>query len=171
MPQLTPNQIVAWNLRRARQTRGWTQVEAAAHLEPYLGTRWSEAVFSSAERSVDGKRVREFTADDIHAFAQAFGFPLTYFLTPPDRDELQIGPAASEERSSLAEYRDMVFDVGEDAPTWLLRGAIPLTAETTRALRRWEANFTAMVAYRDREVAPFEKLARRDGEAPEEDAK
>ena len=65
---------------------------------------------------------------------------------------------------SIAANRDMVFDIGEDAPAWLLRGAIPLTAETTRTLRRWEANFTAMVASREREVAPFEELSRREGE-------
>ena len=54
--RLTPNQVVAWNLRRARQLRGWTQDEAAARLEPYLGERWSKAIFSS--RNALAKRAR-----------------------------------------------------------------------------------------------------------------
>ena len=58
---LTPNQIVAYNLAQARLWKNWTQEEAAEHLAPYLGTRWSKASFSAAERSVDGQRVRQFT--------------------------------------------------------------------------------------------------------------
>lgn len=55
----------------------------AERLEPFLGERWSKATFSAAERSITGDRIREFTADDIHAFAMAFVVPLTYFLMPP----------------------------------------------------------------------------------------
>ncbi len=51
----TPNQVVAYNLTRAREHRGWTQDEAAEALAPYLGTRWSKASFSQAERSVAGR--------------------------------------------------------------------------------------------------------------------
>ena len=61
--QLTPNQVVAYNLAQARMWKNWTQAEAAEQLEPFLGARWSKATFSSAERSVDGQRVRQFTAD------------------------------------------------------------------------------------------------------------
>src|SRR5687767_165497 len=49
---LTANQIVAFNLARAREWKNWTQEEAADALEPYLGKRWSKASFSQAERSV-----------------------------------------------------------------------------------------------------------------------
>ena len=54
--KITPNQIIAYNLTEARGLRGWTQEEAAAKLEPYVGARWSKATFSSAERSIDVKR-------------------------------------------------------------------------------------------------------------------
>jgi transcriptional regulator with XRE-family HTH domain len=79
--RLTPNQLVAAKLREARLQRGWTQEEAAARLEPYLGERWSVAVFSAAERSVAGKRVRQFTADDIAAFAKAFDMSPAWFVS------------------------------------------------------------------------------------------
>ena len=52
--RLTPNQIVAFNLTRARTDRGWSQPEAAAALEPFLGVRWSRASYSAVEPSVDG---------------------------------------------------------------------------------------------------------------------
>ena len=80
---LTPNQVVAWNLAQARAWRGWTQAQATEALEPYLGVRWSTASISAAERSVTGKVVRNFTADEIVAFARAFEVPVTWFFLPP----------------------------------------------------------------------------------------
>jgi hypothetical protein len=80
---LTPNQVVAWNLARARELRGWTQSEAAEALAPFLGAQWSKASFSQAERSVAGKVVRNFDADEVVAFARAFELPVTWFFLPP----------------------------------------------------------------------------------------
>jgi Helix-turn-helix len=80
---LTPNQVVAFNLAQARQWRGWTQDQAAEALEPYLGKRWSKASVSQAERSIAGKFVRNFDADEIVAFARAFELPLGWFFMPP----------------------------------------------------------------------------------------
>ncbi len=80
---LTPNQVVAYNLARARELKGWTQDQAAEALEPYLGARWSKASVSQAERSVAGGFVRNFTADEIVAFARAFDQPVTWFFMPP----------------------------------------------------------------------------------------
>ena len=80
---MDPNQVVAYNLARARQLRSWTQDEAAAALEPYLGVRWSNASWSQAERSVGGKFVRRFDAEEIVAFARAFELPVTWFFLPP----------------------------------------------------------------------------------------
>ncbi len=80
---LTPNQVVAYNLTRARELKGWTQDQAAEALEPYLGVRWSKASVSQAERSVAGGFVRNFTADEIVAFARAFDQPVTWFFMPP----------------------------------------------------------------------------------------
>lgn len=61
---LTPNQVVAYNLARARKVRGWTQEEAADRLERHLGVRWSNVVFSAAERSAQMDRIRQFDADE-----------------------------------------------------------------------------------------------------------
>ena len=83
----SPNQLVAYNLIKARQLRGWTQEEAARQLSKYQGAEWSKVTWSAAERSVDGKRVRQFTADDLLAFSQAFDLPLTWWLLPPGSEE------------------------------------------------------------------------------------
>lgn len=79
----TANQIVAFNVVKARLLRGWTQEEAAHALAPYLGTLLSTASFSAIERSVDTGRVREFSADELLAFARGFRVPLAWFFTPP----------------------------------------------------------------------------------------
>ena len=81
---LTPNQIVAANLAQAREMNGWTQEQAAKEMAPFLGKQWSKATFSVAERSVDGDRVRDFSADELLAFSRAFGLPVTWFFIPPE---------------------------------------------------------------------------------------
>jgi transcriptional regulator with XRE-family HTH domain len=79
----TPNQVVAYRVALARKLRGWTQEQAAAELERYLGARLSPASFSAIERSPAGGRTRQFDADEIVAFARGFGLPIGWFFTPP----------------------------------------------------------------------------------------
>ncbi|MDQ3574264.1 MAG: hypothetical protein M3404_04980 [Actinomycetota bacterium] len=110
---MSPNQLVAYNLWQARQERGWTQAQAAEVLEPHLGVRWTVAQVSAAERSVDGTRVRQFTADDIVAFAQAFRLPVTYFFLPtrPASKWSKVEPETSPAQlgETMARMVDIVF--------------------------------------------------------------
>ena len=80
--RLTPNQVVAERIAYARKLRGWTQEEAAERLAPFIPVRWSPVTFSIVERSVDGKRIRQFTADDLVALSRAFEVPVSYWFTP-----------------------------------------------------------------------------------------
>jgi transcriptional regulator with XRE-family HTH domain len=97
---LTPNQLVAYNLQRARTMRGWTQEQAAERLEPFIGKRWSKASWSSAERSVTGERPREFTADELIAFARCFELPPPWFLSLPlETKEVAVPGPAPHQRS------------------------------------------------------------------------
>ena len=86
----TPNQVVAQRIAFARQLRGWTQEEAADRLEPFLGARWSGATFSIVERSVDGKRIRQFTADELVALSRAFDVPIGWWFTPSWGDDTAL---------------------------------------------------------------------------------
>jgi len=64
--------------------RGWSQPQTAEALEPFLGVRWSRASYSAVERSVDGMRIKQFSADELIAIARCFDRPIAWFLTPPD---------------------------------------------------------------------------------------
>ena len=123
---MTPNQIVAHNLREARLLKGWTQEEAAEHLEPYLGVRWSKSTFSAAERSCARERVREFTADEIVAFASAFNLSVSWFFLPPSAGWGE-GPTTEEDVRLLK--RVLGWPVGQERLEWRvgqMLGKIPL---------------------------------------------
>ena len=112
---LTPNQVVAYNLTQAREWRGWTQDQLAEALEPHLGKRWSKASVSQAERSVAGKFIRQFSADEIVAFARALELPLGWFFLPPPpwadpATPVKLStPDAQRFGTALAELVDVVF--------------------------------------------------------------
>lgn len=79
------------NITAMRKHRGWTQEEFAERLEIVLGDRWSIAVVSAAERSVTGKRVREFTADELVALARTFEVPIgSLFLMTADEPAIRL---------------------------------------------------------------------------------
>lgn len=77
---VTINQVVAWNLAFWRKAVDLTQEE----LGELLG--WSKVVVSAAERSWDGARVRQFSADDLVNIAEALGLPVAALLLPPTDD-------------------------------------------------------------------------------------
>lgn len=87
----TPNQLVAANLRRLRQARGWTQVELGARLAPYRGRELCQASVSALERSVVGNRICNFSANELVALAQAFDVPVLCLLAPPPGASITAG--------------------------------------------------------------------------------
>lgn len=140
---MTPNQIVAHNLRRARALHGWTQDAAAERLAPLLGERWSKATFSAAERSVaQPARIRQFSADELVAFAQAFELPIAFFFTPPPELEA-AAPASAREDVSAARLRELAGPASpeQEATIW------------KRTLRRLEETHGINVEFIDREEA------------------
>lgn len=96
--------------------------------------------------------------------------PITYFLCPPPwAAESEIGHADSSDTISSDDYLDLLFDVGEDAPDWLLRQIVAMTQRTTESLTRWGAHFAAVVETRKREVDALVEGARRAGSLPREE--
>ena len=84
------NEIVSYNLRAARELRGWTQEDLADRLESIVGTRPSLGNISSMERYWQGGRRRAFTLHQIGLFALAFDLPILWFLLPPPGDHREI---------------------------------------------------------------------------------
>jgi transcriptional regulator with XRE-family HTH domain len=81
---ITSNQLVAYNLKQLRNGRKWTQKDVGDRIAKVLGKRWSKAVVSNAERSIDGKRIAKFDADEIVALARLFEVPVDRLFTPPN---------------------------------------------------------------------------------------
>lgn len=81
---LSFNQVVAFNMWRARKSSGWSQQEVAELLEKYTGRPWSNASVSAAERSWQGGRPRRFDANEIVALSRIFDEPIGYFFLPDE---------------------------------------------------------------------------------------
>lgn len=99
----TPNQLVAFNLAQIRKQRGLTQEQTVEMLTPFLGVTWSVASLSAAERSVDGKRIKEFNADELIALSRAFDVPPAFWFIPP--------PAAQQPRLAVPDALDQGLTV------------------------------------------------------------
>ncbi len=127
---MTPNQIVSYNVAKARALRGWTQEQAAEALAPFLGAKLSGASFSALERSawkVD--RVKQFTADELLALSRGFDLPIGYFFVPPPPS----------------------FDAGLQAPDAGMKGLDPIVIldailGTPANLGHWEEELQAYSA-------------------------
>jgi hypothetical protein len=155
---LTPNQVVAFNLARAREWRGWTQEQAADALAPYLGTRWSKANFSAAERSVAGKHIRNFDADEVVAFARAFALPVGWFFLPPPPwsgglPVKLVAPDAKQFGHELGLLVDLVFGEPEHQAAMELRLREFLDQLGTRALTETQQQIADLAAARIAAIA------------------
>lgn len=153
---LTANQVVAYNLARARELRGLTQDEAAELLAPFLGVRWSKASFSQAERSFGGKVVRKFDADEIVAFARAFDLPVTWFYLPPppaaDGAQVKLSAGGTKERDQeIALLIDLVFGEERHQQLFDRLGEFVMSLSRTR-LTRSQQQVGALAAAREKAV-------------------
>ena len=106
----------SWRTTSPRPGRGGTGLrrKRPSTSRPTSATKWSKASFSAAERSVDGERVRNFSADEIVAFARGFGLPVGFFFLPPPRSaaDAEIRLAAPEKPAwgiPTSELIDVVF--------------------------------------------------------------
>ena len=115
--------VVAANLIHARRLRGMSQEEAGEGIAEYLGEKWSKARWSQAERSVDGKRVRPFSADELLAFSLLFDLPVQWFLMPPPPqdgkdDDLIPETIAVGDGLPLPDYLDRIFPPTLEGEMW-----------------------------------------------------
>ena len=81
---MTMHQIVAYNFRRARKLRGWTQTQTSDVLAPYLGVTLRQAGVSAIEKTYDSPRRRNIDVGEVVSFAHGFGLPIGWFFFPPN---------------------------------------------------------------------------------------
>lgn len=85
-----PAKNIAANVRRLRRKRGWTQEQAGRVMHEHGGPLWSKAGWSWAERSVDGKRVRQFTAHELAVLAEIFEVEIGELFAEPPEEPVTI---------------------------------------------------------------------------------
>lgn len=88
--ELDVNCVVSYNLRLAREQKGWTQEQFADRLEQVTGRRPTQASVSALERAWEGGRRREFDAQELVDFAVALDVPIVWFFLPPPGDRREI---------------------------------------------------------------------------------
>jgi transcriptional regulator with XRE-family HTH domain len=118
---MTPNQIVAYNVIKARALRGWTQEQAAEALAPYLGAKLSGPSFSNLERSaVKVDRIKQFSADDLLALSRGFDLPIGFFFTPPPpaMDAGLYGPDAGVKGLDPVVLLDAILGTTDNLDHW-----------------------------------------------------
>ena len=84
---LTASAIVALNVRRIREERGWSQAQAGERLERVTGRPWSVATVSAVERGWERGPERAFGVNEVDKISLAFGVSLLEPLLPPSKEE------------------------------------------------------------------------------------
>lgn len=82
-PMLTVHQVVAYNFRRAREEKGWTQAQTSDALEPFLGYSLRQAGVSAIEKTFDSDRRRNLDVAEVVAYSRCFRRPIGWFFAPP----------------------------------------------------------------------------------------
>lgn len=142
---VTVNMIVAYNVAYFRKAAGLTQDQLGERLG------MSKVAVSAAERSWDGKRIRQFDADLIAELAQALDIPIAALFLPPEDDDISCVYAvySGREPDEQVPMGTLFAYVTPDPPD-----------EDTPAVKAYERRLiTAMGKYYDSAAA--EELARR----------
>jgi hypothetical protein len=92
-------QVVAYNLRRAREYRQLTQAALGAELEEVTGNKWSAVTVGHAESGWGEKpaRIRRFDANEIVAFSLVLKVPIPWFFLPPPVQTVGLPPSGRDD--------------------------------------------------------------------------
>jgi hypothetical protein len=92
-------QVIAYNLRRAREYRGFTQAALGAELEEVTGNKWSAVTVGHAESGWGEKpgRIRRFDANEIVAFSWVLKVPIPWFFLPPPVQTVGLPPSGRDD--------------------------------------------------------------------------
>jgi len=78
------NDVVSMNLANFRKAAGLSQQELADRIG------WLKSVISTAERSWEARRKRNFTVGDLIDIASGLGIPTAALLLPPEDDGVAV---------------------------------------------------------------------------------
>lgn len=88
---LTPNAVIAWNVRRLRRQRGWTQTDLAARLTERDDKPWTFSMVSDAETAGRTDRDRQFTINEVNVLARVFQVSVVALFVPNPAQLVRIG--------------------------------------------------------------------------------
>jgi hypothetical protein len=136
---VTPDQVVAARWTLARRSLNWTQEQAVQELAR-VGIDWSAPTLSNVERSINAKRVKEFSASEVVALSRCTGYPVSWFFTPIAPDQFGLLPRIVPRKSKLAvtadELVEAIFGRRGDALSQALVDSMPTLSAATRQLLR-----------------------------------
>lgn len=91
MDDLTPNAVIAWNVRRLRRGRGWKQAELAERLSERDDKTWTVSMVSDAETPGRADRNRQFTVNEVSVLARVFQVSVIALFVPDPAQLVRIG--------------------------------------------------------------------------------
>jgi hypothetical protein len=97
--------VVAINVEEARRHKVWSQSQTVQQLARF-GLKWSRANYAMAiATTAKGTRIREFSADELIAFAQTFQVAVwTLFIPPPDATVALPGGGTTLDYDAMRHY-------------------------------------------------------------------
>ena len=111
MDGLTPNAVIAWNVRRLRRQRGWTQTDLAARLTERDDKPWTFSMVSDAETAGRTDRDRQFTINEVNALARVFQVSVIALFVPDPAQLVRIGDGLY----TRSDYVDLVLQFPPDS--------------------------------------------------------
>ena len=85
MRSLTPNQVLAYNVKRLREEHEWSLRRLAEAVNRRRGTRWTkQTVLKVEEYDEEGTVGRKVSIDELVALANVFQVSVIELLLPPD---------------------------------------------------------------------------------------
>jgi len=110
MDDLTPNAVIAWNLRRLRRERGWTQAELAERMSDRDDKPWTFSMVSDAETAGRSGRDRQFTVNEVSLLARVFQVSVIALFVPDPAQLVRIGHGVY----TREDYVDLVLQFPPD---------------------------------------------------------
>ncbi len=105
MDDPTPNAVIAWNVRRLRRERGWTQAELAERLSERDDKPWTFSIVSDVETVGRADRDRQFTVNEVSVLARVFQVSMIALFVPGPAQLVRIGNGAY----TREDYVDLVL--------------------------------------------------------------